>query len=380
MKIAIITLPLHTNYGGILQAYALQKVLQKMGHTVEILIPSSIFPHSQWIMPLIYLKRMVKKLLRNHKTLVFIERRKKEEKPILEKNTSKFLNKYLHLRYIKELKELKFDDYDAIVVGSDQIWRKTYFCGMWYTKIQNAFLDFTKKWQIKRVAYAASFGVDHLKEYTTNEILKCRKALNQFDAVSVREDTGVSICKDYFQIEAHHVLDPTLLLEKRDYLNLIESSNSSGKSTGGLFCYYLDATEFKTGVAKQISEKLRLNLFKVNIQVDNRNLKVTARIQPPVEAWLKGFRDAEFVVTDSFHACVFSIIFEKPFIVVSNNNRGTARITSLLKMFGLENRLIMSDSEVDFSNINIYNHQNSLRQIIEKKKKESIEFIQSYLK
>ena len=93
-------------------------------------------------------------------------------------------------------------------------------------------------------------------------------------------------------------------------------------------------------------KSLSLTPFRVNSKANGLHASIRERIQPPVEAWLRGFYDAEFVVTDSFHACVFSIIFGKPFIVIGNKDRGMARFESLLKMFGLENRMIYDDLSV----------------------------------
>ena len=88
-------------------------------------------------------------------------------------------------------------------------------------------------------------------------------------------------------------------------------------------------------------------MFRINSKVEDKTAPIAERIQPPVEQWLRGFHDAEFVVTDSFHACVFSILFHKPFFVVGNKKRGLSRFTSLLGLFRLENRLISTAAETD---------------------------------
>lgn len=372
MKIAILTLPLHTNYGGILQAYALQTVLQRMGHEVEVLQNTSVSDHNPLLMPLVYGKRMAIKILKDWNATIFFERKKKRESPIIRQHTDRFIGNYLNLRNIKSLKEISPSDYDAFIVGSDQIWRKPYFCYSWHTPMKDAFLDFAKGWDVKRIAYAASFGMDNINEYSQSDIEDCKEAIGMFDAVSVREDSGVNICKTKFGIEAIHVLDPTMLLCKEDYEKLVEESKVPN-SPGDMLCYVLDPTELKNKVIEKISLEKELTPFNVFAEVDNINLPLEKRVQPPLEAWLRGFMDAKFVVTDSFHACVFSIIFGKPFLVIGNSARGMSRLTSLLSTIGLQNNLIKSEEDfkkIDFKEVSginpkiLNNNQNSSLQFL----------------
>lgn len=363
MKIGILTLPLHTNFGGILQAYALQTTLERMGHNVEVLQNTTNTGNTfhSLIMPLVYAKRIARNILSENKIPIFIERKAKRESPIIRQHTDRFLAQYLKLREIKHLSEINPSDYDAIVVGSDQVWRAIYFKGMWQTNISDAFLDFTKGWDIKRIAYAASFGIDDW-EYSKKETRLCADAAKIFDAISVREDSGVKLCREKLNVEATHVLDPTMLLNKEDYMTLVSAANTP-ESLGDMLCYILDPTPFKTSVVNKIATEQSLTPFNVNAQIDNYSLDINERIQPPVEQWLRGFHDAKYVVTDSFHACVFSIIFGKPFIAIGNASRGMTRFTSLLRQFGLESRLItettpaLQDDTFTFSKIKVLLNQ-----------------------
>lgn len=353
MKIGILTLPLHTNYGGILQAYALQTVLELMGHEVVVIDTPNLQPK-----PSLFTlsKRVVKRLL-GKRVGVFSERYHNSTYPVISQYTQPFVDKYIHRKIVNSPNELQEKDFDAIVVGSDQIWRPKY-----YGKIENAYLSFAKNWNIKRIAYAASFGTDDW-EYTPRQTKVCAKLLKMFDAVSVRESSAVNLCKERFGVDAQHVLDPTMLLDKEDYIRLIEAANTP-KSKGTLLNYILDETPEKRTLIEQIAKDKGLVPFRVNSRVENHNAPLEERIQPPVEQWLRGFYDAEFVVTDSFHACVFSILFGKPFVVVGNKERGMARFESLLEMFGLENRLICSVED--------YNHISGMlfEQIIFQEKRE----------
>lgn len=358
MKIAILTLPLHTNYGGILQAYALQTVLERMGHDVEILNTDIIRTRSNIVMPLIYVKRISLKALRMSDVPIFLEKKLRHDSPIIRQNTDEFINRHIRARYIKKLSSLIPGEYDCIIAGSDQIWRRPYFCGMWHSTMADAFLSFTDKWlNLIRVAYAASFGTNNLSEYDSKELRECKEAIEKFDSVSVREDDGVDLCKDKFGVNADVVLDPTMLLDKEDYMSLIKQSSVT-ESSGDMLCYILDPNDAKKRIVDKIANRYGLLPFNIGAKVDSVNLPPEERIQPSVEAWLRGFYDAKFIVTDSFHACAFSIIFEKPFIAVGNAVRGLSRFTSLLSRFGLINRLttdgdVQADafSEIDWQKV-----------------------------
>ena len=341
MKIGIITLPLHNNYGGILQAYALQIVLRRLGHDVVVFDRSHIIKLSFPYKCLSYFKQLVKKLLLDKKTIIRWDKKYNTERNIMRTNTYPFILKRIGRVIVNsDYSNIVFKDYDAFVVGSDQVWRPKYFGK---DIISNAYLSFAKDWSVKRISYAASFGTEEW-EYSEAQTLECKEWIKKFDAVSVRESSAVKLCKEHLNVDALHVLDPTMLLSVTDYIQLFKEANTP-QSPGSLMCYVLDETEGKQKVVSNVEETLNLTAFSVNSKYEVRTAPLEERIQPPVEAWLRGFYDAEFVVTDSFHACVFSILFEKPFIVYGNKDRGMARFHSLLSIFGLENRLVTSSAE-----------------------------------
>lgn len=364
MKIGILTLPLHTNYGGILQAYALQTIMERMGHQVVVFNHKRKFNLPLWKLPLTYTIRIILKYIIGRKDIkIFAEQFYKKEYAKISQHTQRFINTYIHTYNVESFKNIKATDFDAIVVGSDQVWRPKYFSYLFNAKIENAFLSFARKWNIKRISYAASFGTEDW-EYTLEDTKLCSELLKQFDVVTVREETGVRLCKDKFGIDAEHVLDPTMLLSKEDYMKLFDVANTP-KSPGNLLTYILDSTPEKLDVIKKISKEKGLTSFCVNSNSSGTKTSVEERIQPSVETWLRGFYDADFVVTDSFHACVFSIIFGKPFVVIGNKERGMARFDSLLKMFGMEDCLISSDKDIsgkscDSTKLRVYQY-NSLK-------------------
>lgn len=352
MKIGILTLPLHVNYGGILQAYALQKILLDLGHT-PFLIERKRKKHNPSF--LVLLKRIIKKFVLRRRVELLYEKRYNYEMPIMCQNTWTFVDKHIKIyRYSNSLNEIKEGLFDGIIVGSDQIWRKLYFESLVEKNIMNAFLYFCSSWSIKRISYAASFGTN-IWEYNKKETKKISDLLNNFDLVTVRETDGVSMLKKNLDINATMVLDPTLLLDKNDYLKLIDGAEVS-KREGGLLCYILDNNKEKEELVEKLSNKLHVHPFFANSKAEDGEAPLIERIQPPVEQWLSDFYNASYVITDSFHACVFSIIFNKPFWVIGNKERGLSRIDNLLKQLLLENRIINNNSftytMIDWESVN----------------------------
>ncbi len=348
MKIGILTLPLHTNYGGILQAYALQTVLKRMGHDVVVL-QKERYKRFSFVTRVKHGIHQVLDAIRQCKMPEYIDvqhliNKKEFEYKTLSQFTQPFIDSYISCRILQSLYDIKEGDFDAMVVGSDQVWRQLYFTGMWDAPVSEAFLLFTKDWNIRRIAYAPSFGLDSISEYPSDTINDCTMMLKSFDAVSVREQSGIKICSSVFDTEAELVVDPTMLLDKQDYSNLIKDDKLSD---GSMLTYVLDRTPELEKLMNSVSEQYQLKPFSVNSQVDDKNATPCNRIQPPVEQWLQGFRDAKLIFTDSFHACVFSIIFNKPFVVVGNKERGLTRFENLLTTFHQEYRLINSFDDID---------------------------------
>ncbi len=347
MRIGILTLPLHTNYGGILQAYALQTVLERMGHEVVVFdTPNKATYPPLWKLPLSFGKRTLLKCMGRGNRIFSEWHYNHKEMLVIRQYIQPFVDQKIHRKVYKSLSSLNANDYDAIVVGSDQVWRAIYFPVMKYTQpMENAFLAFTKGWNIKRISYAASFGTEDW-EYTEEETRNCKEAIKHFDAVSVREASGVRLCKQYFDVDALHVLDPTMLLSAEDYIRLFQQKQTP-KSPGTLLNYVLDETDELNHLIQKIAKEKTLTPFAVNNPYEYDTTKpLPQRVKPSIETWLRGFHDASYVITDSFHACVFSIIFKKQFVVVGNKTRGMARFESLLKMFGLEDRLVDENTDI----------------------------------
>ena len=222
MKIGILTLPLHANYGGILQAYALQTVLEREGGDIVKVIDKSLYWNAgPFKRAHVYLKR-ISRIIMGRKVNFFAERNADALRRKIGENTEKFIENHVHRMTVKDYSDVSPDEFDAIVVGSDQIWRPEYFIG----DIRDGYLAFARNWNLKRVSYAASFGSDEW-EYPEEVTRDCAALLKMFDAVSVRESSGVTLCKRYFGVDAVHVLDPVMLLDAEDYLSLVSGLEQS---------------------------------------------------------------------------------------------------------------------------------------------------------
>lgn len=351
MKIGIITQPLRYNYGGILQNYALQTVLRRLGHNPETLA----LPEGGNNTLSLKIKDYIRKVL-----TVFSDKRGRlfhvlrwSETLTLSTFLRPFIKKHITVKQCNEYP--KINEYDGYIVGSDQVWRPM------YSDLDNAYLSFASEWNDTiRVAYAASFGTDEW-EYTKTQTEKYRKLVSLFNAVSVREESGIGLCKEYFKINVPHVLDPTLLLTKEDYIyNLKLNTERKNK---GLFYYLLDYDDEKKNFVEGIAKNNGWSTYTVNSKVENASLPIEERIQPPIEEWLQAIIDADFVVTDSFHGMAFSINFNKPFVVIANKKRGVSRFESLLSKTGQTSRLLydipnnlnvkplLEEPDVDFSKL-----------------------------
>ena len=366
MRVAIVTLPLHTNYGGLLQAYALKSVLTSLGHEAVVLDLKEKMPvPGGFRAPFVYLSRMFKKLTGTRRQDVFREIRYHRELPARSVYTSVFTDRFISPRVLDSYRDIKEGEYDAFVVGSDQVWRPQYF-----PQIEDAFLAFTEGWNVRRLSYAASFGTDQLEyEYVTLE--RCAELLSRFDAVSVREDSAVGMCAEWLDCDsARHVLDPTMLADVGTYRKFAESA-AEHPSQGKVMTYILDSSPEKEHVLKFVEKVSGYESYALNMEGPVSS----------VEQWLAGFADSEFVVTDSFHGCVLSILLHKRFIAVGNSRRGMARMSSLLSMFGLDQRLVHGiDPEDDGEFFLSQPDWDAVDEMLNEHKVSSIEFLKEALK
>lgn len=340
MKIAILSLPINDNYGGILQAYSLSKYLLGKGHQVnhiELNSTSSVVHWSKFKFNLWwYTKRILKEIIVNKDELS--EKNKNLYKLWEEsEEVRRFVTENLNVIRLKNFKDLKKHNFDCIIVGSDQIWRPKY-----YNNIENAFLSFSKKWNIKRISFAPSFGVDDW-EFNKHSTEICGNMLRSFDKVSVREDSGVRLCRDHFGINVEHLIDPTLLLSVKQYESVAEFKKPIKKPSITVTSYVLDSFQSKHQVIDSLCSEFGYYHEKLTLTGQGKKISV--------ENWLNEFLLTDYIITDSFHGCVFAILFHKPFVTFGNIDRGLTRFKSLLNLFNLEDRLLINLDEKSISSL-----------------------------
>lgn len=355
MKIGILTQPLHNNYGGLLQNFALQRVLRDYGHDPITLDWSPI--SIPWWKEMCYnLKIWVYRNILGNKAIPRPGYKPNQvENKIISRNNYKFIDKYIsHTEKVNSSKGfseiLNREGVQTLIAGSDQCWRPNYAGG----HIYDMFFRFAENKNINRIAYAASFGTD-IWEFSEEQTAECRRLVKKFNLVTVRENSGVDLCKDNLKVNATRVLDPTMLHDKIVYERIAHDLNAS-KSKGNLFYYILDPSEEKMTMVESVASSKNMQPFTVMpiYQAENRTKQnvrneIEKCIFPGVEQWLKAFMDAEMVICDSFHGCVFSIIFNKPFWVIGNAKRGNTRFDSLLSIFDLNDRLITIGENIDIN-------------------------------
>lgn len=329
MKIGILTVPFNNNYGGFLQAYALKSVLLDLGHEVIFI------SRRRKIINIPFFKYLI-----GFPYYRFMEYKQEKLHIFLSTYTDEFKKKYLgpitedYFSTAQLKKCLKYS-FDAVVVGSDQVWRYRYA----KDSIDDFFCNFLRGTKVKRLSYAASFGTDE-QEYPIDKLQICSDLIKEFSLVSVREYGGKDILVRYFGLKDRQVdvvLDPTLLLSVDIYKKLF--INVEVPKTKYVFTYILDKDADKQKLIDLVCRKK--DLIEMSISAQTGDIKHMQPIEP-VELWLSRIYYADYVITDSFHGTVFSILFNKPFIVYGNIERGKARFDTLLKSFGLEDRYVVS--------------------------------------
>lgn len=201
--------------------------------------------------------------------------------------------------------------------------------------------------------------------FTPEQTAQYKALIRKFEAVSVREESGVALCRDYFdRADVKWVVDPTLLLQREDYEALATDVPRQERT---LFAYILDVTPEKYAFCEKMANRKRLKLRLLS--ADN-----TIISDDCPERWLAAFRDADFVITDSFHGTVFSLIFERPFLTIYNADRGNARFDSLRKLFSIDAQLLASVNDYRPEEETTPNW-NDIRQNLTEKRRSSLNFL-----
>jgi len=355
MKVGIITILRVNNYGAELQAFALQKKLEKLGFDSEIIdylyYKNWNFKDTKSSTP--FVKQTFRQRIRYFALYRFSNLLLDKLLPYINKNVALRLERFkkFHLTHTKISKTYKsFNelysahlDYDSYVVGSDQVWNPSAS-----SSIEPYFLTFSPKSK-NRLSYASSFGVADIDE---NLIPKYRDMLNNIDHISVREKQGVELVKTLTNRDASLVLDPTFLLGKEDWQVVMKLYPNMPLKY--VIIYQLTESPAIVQLALSIAKKFKIKIFRIckrAIKVEHNTGVINILDAGPSE-FLSLIANATYVITNSFHGTVFSINFNTPFFsIVSASRKNNSRIESILSVLNLSERLILDNNpieEIDF--------------------------------
>lgn len=337
MKVGILTFHDAHNYGAVLQAFALKKYIQKLGYDVSI-----INYHHETI-PDGYPKENNEK--RWEKFDKFI-------KELIDNDTKTYINEH----------ELEILDIDYWICGSDQIWNTEITRGF----NKGFFLDFNTNG--KKIAYAVSMGINALPKEQEEDF---KNSLNQIDEISVREETLQKYAKKFTDKEVEKVLDPTLLLEEKDYESLILDNNYGEY----VLIYALGPDERLIKIANKIAKEKNVKIIELNDK-KNENYFCEQISDAGPDEFLTLIKNAKAIVTNSFHGTIFSIIFEKEFYTITRLNRNS-RMKNILKIVDMEDRLI--DKVEELEKIKVQDYKKAYYRLNVEKEK-SKEFLNKALK
>ncbi len=340
MKIAILTIIDFTNYGNRLQNYALQAKIKEIYKDAEV---DTIGGCSKHILSYVY--PIISPL-----TFVPILKRKKK---MIKNDNSKTINLD---RYSKKKLSMLNDKYDAFVIGSDQIWNPGY--------VENPFVKFAMFADSEKcMAYSASFGVNEIKKKNVKAFIE---GLNHIPYISTREIKGQELVKTLTGKDVPVVLDPTLLLNKLDWQKYAKPVN--GKPKSYILTYGFSLPKVFREYVDKVAKKYNLEVININ-KFSNKFTTVTA------QEFIDIILNAKLVCTNSFHGHALSIALEKPFVSFSSKQVSNSRITSILKITGLENRNYKTLKEEDLFKLDYQGVNDRLN----KEREKSMEFLKKSL-
>lgn len=365
-KVAIMTWYQHKNYGTTLQAFALQRIIENLGYSVEGIDYYSKGYYRETFLEKILSKNRLKEGLRNKINRVKYGTVLDDEK---DRRYQKFIEDFIAFHTPTQTSSQLFclnDEFDAFVCGSDQIWSPNEFNSKY-------FLDFVKD-DIKKVSYAPSFGVNHIENDCVRENIG--ELVSKIPHLSVRESRGSEMLKEYYGVDAKVVIDPTLLLNAKEWLSY---SNKEYKVDSNiLLCYFLGENENVWKEVERIAKlrNLQVAVIPVFSKDYRREYKILGGVGPA--EFITLFSKVSYVCTDSFHGTVFSILFKREFKTFkrfkdNDSKSQNSRIINLLENLSLIDHLgNKSNSQEIIDWTKVYSLLEGLR-------KESIEFLSKSL-
>lgn len=354
MKVGILTFHCAHNYGAVLQAYALQEYLKSLGHHVEI-----IDYRPDYLLAPYKLFKPYKSLLKRFGQLPWLPLRM-----LRRRRFNDFISRKLELSCSPQPDIFTGCRYDAYILGSDQIWNSH------ITRGDVTFLGaFDRPAGSKLISYAASTEV--LQEGSSVDYTTEKQYLEKFSAIGVREDLLRDQIQPLVDTTVLTTLDPTLLVDPIVFENITESTQDSDF----LLVYQVKKDANTALFAEKIMEQENIAHHVELIASVERTDLLNSHAAASPGAFVHLFKNADYVVTTSFHGTVFSIIFRKQFVCVMNKARGNYRISSLLKKLGIEDRMVYTIDEIPDQPIDY----DVVSKRLEALRKESREFIATAL-
>lgn len=371
MKIGLVTIYTVPNYGSVLQAYATQVVLEKLGHDCRIIdyeYPNE-WHYQQGAPPQSWIRKMIVKLgLKKH--------HRKSNK--LCSFRSKYFHYTKHYKSLDELEKEKWRDFDAFVVGSDQVWNPRFLKG------DKVFLLSFAPSGKPRFSIASSFSTDELPQKYLD---KYKKELSKFAALSVRESEGVKVINNQLGIikEVAVCLDPTLLLDKEDWFNLVPRSGFKKKRPFillYLLTYAFDPSQYAYNITNQLAKQMNITDVVVLAgnpsEMNNSYLKIHDVTDSSISEFIDYFQYADAVVTSSFHGTAFALNFGRPLLSVVQSNSGDSRQENLLMRIGAETSIVKIGKE--YSVLTAEYDVDKILRNLSVLRNENIDWIKSHIK
>lgn len=365
-KVGIITLHRTTNYGSVLQAYALQEIISSLGYNVSII---DYRPSRSKMLSMLVGLKYKNNLLKKSIIIRTIVRLIMFPSYILRfKTFKKFVRKYLKLTQEHYNNEKDFDNFkpifDIYCTGSDQVWNSE-----WNGKIDKPlFLNFAPD-SSKKIAYAASFGKERLESWEKEET---KRMLKKYNSISVRELSGMEILKELGIENCNCVLDPTLLFDGNKWKNI---SSTKYKNEEYILVYNLNRNKKIHDYAIKLSKKTGYKIKYITYQLHDFYKQGKMYCNVSVEKYLALIANAKYVVTDSFHGVAFSINFNRDFMVIYPN-KFSSRLKSILEITGLSNRIV-NDNNMNFLLKSI--DYNKVNPIVNKEREKSVKILKNML-
>ena len=360
MTVGIITYHNACSYGAHLQAYALQEAIRSINHNPMIIDYKGVGFTPAGM-------KDFKKVLRKPWQVIESYNQYVMKKKMA--SFSSFQNRTCHYSSYRELMSSP-PEFDAYICGSDQIWQPKLLLDGRIVQ-DEFFLSFVQRGK-RKISYAPSFGTIPNDEY----VRRITPLLMSFDNISVREESMVGIIRRAVGVSPQIVCDPTILVGKEVFENLLPLRSEQNQ---GAFFFPLTINQSRDPkICKEVQKRYkRLRI----VGRGRRFLFIGENYIPSPIEWMASIRDADFVLTNSFHGTVFSILFHKPFITLNwANDLQNIRVKNLLERVGLESRFYsneevsgffdVADAEIDWCSVD---------EKLETWRKQSFEFLKKAL-